>query len=109
MAKNSIGMVQRITGPVVDIIFKEDEVPDIFNAITVNVMGKVSTLEVSQDLGKGEVRCISMSPTDGMSRGMEAIDTGETIKIGVFSTCFSSRKILSLFFSTTGVSSLASI
>ena len=83
MAKNSIGMVQRITGPVVDIIFKEDEVPDIFNAITVNVMGKISTLEVSQDLGKGEVRCISMSPTDGMSRGMEAIDTGETIKIGV--------------------------
>ena len=83
MAKNSIGIVQRITGPVVDIIFKENEVPDIFNAITVNVMGKISTLEVSQDLGKGEVRCISMSPTDGMSRGMEAIDTGETIKIGV--------------------------
>ena len=83
MAKNSIGMVQRITGPIVDIIFKENEVPDIFNAITVNVMGKISTLEVSQDLGKGEVRCISMSPTDGMSRGMEAIDTGETIKIGV--------------------------
>ena len=83
MAKNSIGMVQRITGPIVDIIFKENEVPDIFNAVTVNVMGKISTLEVSQDLGKGEVRCISMSPTDGMSRGMEAIDTGETIKIGV--------------------------
>ncbi|MBR4953579.1 MAG: F0F1 ATP synthase subunit beta [Oscillospiraceae bacterium] len=83
MAKNSIGMVQRITGPVVDILFNENEVPAIFNAVTVEVKGEINTLEVSQNLGGGEVRCISMNPTDGMSRGMEAVDTGECIQINV--------------------------
>ena len=83
MAKNSKGMVQRITGPVVDILFDKNEVPAIFNAVTIEVKGEINTLEVSQDLGGGEVRCISMNPTDGMSRGMEAIDTGECIKISV--------------------------
>jgi len=83
MAKNSIGMVQRITGPVVDVLFDENEVPAIFNAITVEVKGETKTLEVSQNLGGGEVRCISMNPTDGMSRGMEAVDTGECIQINV--------------------------
>ena len=63
------GMVQRITGPVVDILFESNEVPDIFNAITVDVKGMTSTLEVSQHLGNGEVRCISMSPTDGFFPG----------------------------------------
>ncbi len=83
MAKNSVGMVQRITGPVVDILFPEDEIPDIFNAVNVEVNSETYTLEVSQHLGDGEVRCISMNPTDGMSRGMKAIDTGEPIKISV--------------------------
>ncbi len=83
MAQNSVGMVQRITGPVVDILFKPDEVPDIFNAVHVTVGGEKHTLEVSQHLGDGEVRCISMNPTDGMSRGMEAVDTGAPIKICV--------------------------
>ncbi len=83
MAKGSVGMVQRITGPVVDILFEEKEIPDIFNAINVEVNAETYTLEVSQHLGKGEVRCISMNSTDGMSRGMKAIDTGEPIKICV--------------------------
>ena len=83
MAKGSVGMLQRITGPVVDILFNENEIPDIFNAINVQVNDEIYTLEVSQHLGKGEVRCISMNPTDGMSRGMRAIDTGDTIKISV--------------------------
>ena len=83
MAKGSIGMVQRITGPVVDILFAPDEIPDIFNAINVEVNSEVYTLEVSQHLGNGEVRCISMNPTDGMSRGMKGADTGEPIKISV--------------------------
>ncbi len=76
-------MVQRITGPVVDILFGEFDIPDIFNAVNVTVNDEVYTLEVSQHLGKGEVRCISMNPTDGMSRGMTAVDTGEPIKICV--------------------------
>ena len=76
-------MVQRITGPVVDILFNENEVPDIFNAVTIEVNGELHTLEVSQHLGGGEVRCISMSATDGMSRGMKAVDTDAPIKICV--------------------------
>ena len=83
MAKGSVGMVQRITGPVVDILFSLNEIPDIFNAVNVEVNSEVYTLEVSQHLGDGEVRCISMNPTDGMSRGMKATDTGEPIKISV--------------------------
>ena len=83
MAKGSVGMVQRITGPVVDILFDEATIPDIFNAINVEVNGEMFTLEVSQHLGNGEVRCISMNPTDGMSRGMKAIDTGAPIKVSV--------------------------
>ncbi len=79
----AIGMVQRITGPVVDILFDKTQVPDIFNAITIEVNNETYTLEVSQHLGEGEVRCISMNPTDGMSRGMQAVDTGEPIKICV--------------------------
>ena len=83
MSKGSVGMVQRITGPVVDILFNENEVPDIFNAVTIEVNGEEHTLEVSQHLGGGEVRCISMSATDGMSRGMKAVDTDAPIKICV--------------------------
>ena len=83
MAKGSVGMVQRITGPVVDILFEPGEIPDIFNAVKVKVNDEKYTLEVSQHLGNGEVRCISMNPTDGMSRGMKATDTGEPIKISV--------------------------
>ena len=77
MAKGSVGMVQRITGPVVDILFEANEVPDIFNAVTIEVNGEVHVLEVSQHLGNGEVRCISMS------RGMSAVDTDAPINVGV--------------------------
>ncbi len=83
MAKGSVGMVQRITGPVVDILFDINEIPDIFNEVNVQINDELYTLEVSQHLGNGEVRCISMNPTDGMSRGMKATDTGEPIKISV--------------------------
>ena len=83
MAKGSVGMVQRITGPVVDVLFDINDIPDIFNELNIQVNDELYTLEVSQHLGNGEVRCISMNPTDGMSRGMKAVDTGEPIKISV--------------------------
>ena len=83
MAKGSGGMVQRITGPVVDVLFEINDIPDIFNELNIQVNDELYTLEVSQHLGNGEVRCISMNPTDGMSRGMKAVDTGEPIKISV--------------------------
>ena len=76
-------MVQRITGPVVDILFETNDLPDIFHAVTIENNGETYVLEVSQHLGNGEVRCISMHPTDGMSRGIEAVDTGAPISISV--------------------------
>ena len=83
MAKGSVGMVMRITGPVVDVLFKPEELPDIYHAVTIDHNDHRFVLEVSQHLGDGKVRCISMHPTDGLSRGVEAIDTGEPISVSV--------------------------
>ena len=83
MAKGSEGMVQRITGPVVDILFENIDLPDIFHAVTIEHNGETFVLEVLQHLGNGMVRCISMHSTDGMSRGLTAVDTGEPIMISV--------------------------
>ena len=83
MALNSKGIITRITGPVVDIKFDESGLPDIFHAVEIHSGDEVFTLEVLQHLGKGEVRCISMQPTDGMSRGMTAYDTGFPISVPV--------------------------
>ena len=83
MAKGSIGMVERITGPVVDISFDSLDLPDITHAVTIEHGGETFVLEVCQHLGNGEVRCISMHSTDGMSRGLTAIDTGEPISVCV--------------------------
>ena len=83
MAKGSEGMVLRITGPVVDILFDPLDLPDIFHAVTIEHNGEKFVLEVSQHLGDGQVRCISMHPTDGMSRGLTAIDTGGPITVCV--------------------------
>ncbi len=83
MAKGSVGMVLRITGPVVDILFDAHELPDIFHAVTIEHGDEKCVLEVLQHLGDGEVRCISMHSTDGLSRGLTAIDTGEPITICV--------------------------
>lgn len=78
------GIITRITGPVVDILFPSSEhIPDIFHAVEVKVEGETYTLETLQQLGNGEVRCISMHSTDGMSRGMTAVDTGAPISIPV--------------------------
>lgn len=83
MALNSKGIITRITGPVVDIKFDENGIPDIFHAVEIHSGEEVFTLEVLQHLGKGEVRCISMQSTDGMSRGMTAYDTGAPISVPV--------------------------
>ena len=83
MAKGSTGMVLRITGPVVDILFDSHNLPDIFHAVTIEHNGETFVLEVLQHLGDGVVRCISMHSTDGMSRGLTAVDTGAPITINV--------------------------
>ena len=82
MAAGSIGIITRVSGPVVDIQFPEQgDIPDIFHAAEVSVGGDTHVLECLQQLGGGAVRCISMRPTDGMSRGMEARDTGAPISV----------------------------
>ena len=82
MSAGNIGTISRNSGPVVDVHFPEhSSVPDIFHAVEVTINGSVHVLECLQQLGNGEVRCISMRPTDGMSRGMEAVDTGAPISV----------------------------
>lgn len=83
MAKGDKGILMRITGSVVDVWFLPGHVPDIGDAITVEKDGQLSTMEVLQHLGNGAVRCVSMHATDGLSRGMTAIDTGDPITVPV--------------------------
>ena len=84
MSADSKGILIRITGPVVDVRFPSPaDIPDIFNAVEVEAGSGRIVLEALQQLGNGEVRCISMSPTDGLSRGMAAVDTGKPISVPV--------------------------
>ncbi len=84
MSAGAKGIITRITGPVVDIHFlSPKDIPDIFHAVEVIIDGETYTMETLQHLGEGEVRCISMRSTDGMSRGMTAVDTGSPITVPV--------------------------
>ena len=83
----STGRIARVIGPVVDIEFPVDAMPEIYNALQVEVTlgGETNsiTLEVSQHIGDGVVRAISMRPTDGMVRGATVTDTGKPISVPV--------------------------
>ena len=85
MEKN-IGKVIQIIGPVVDVKFDNGRLPNLLNAIEIEHEGRVVTLEVAAQPGDDVVRCIAMSSTDGMSRGMDAVDTGAPIKVPVGKT-----------------------
>ena len=76
----NIGKIVQIIGPVVDVAFSEDSLPDLLTAIEVPCPGQESLiLEVAQGIGADQFRCISMGSTDGLVRGMDAIDTGKPI------------------------------
>lgn len=81
----NIGKIVQVMGPVVDIEFAPDQLPEIYNAIQIKIPEKKInlTLEVAQHLGNDTVRCVSMSSTDGLQRGMEATDTGAPITVPV--------------------------
>src|SRR6478735_6629668 len=85
----NIGHVIQITGPAVDVQFTEAAMPPIYEALRVvsdgfNVPRPINVvLEVQQHLGEGRVRAIAMEPTDGMVRGMKAIDLGGPISVPV--------------------------
>ena len=78
------GTIHEIIGPVVDIKFAQEELPELLNAIRIEMPdGRVIVAEVAQHKGDDEVRCIALSSTDGLARGMEALDTGAPINVPV--------------------------
>ena len=91
MAENKpgIGRVVQVIGPVLDIQFEQGHLPAIFNAVRIVSEGfdvpepLDVTVEVQQHLGEGRVRAVAMEPTEGMVRGMKAIDSGDSIKVPV--------------------------
>ena len=80
--KTLIGKVTQVMGPVVDVTFDGD-LPDILNALEIMVGDRKLTVEVAQHIGDGVVRCIAMASTDGLSRGVNAVDTGKGISVPV--------------------------
>ena len=84
---NNRGTVVQIMGPVLDIRFEEGQLPQLLNAITVPNGDNTVVAEVAQHIGDNVVRCIAMSSTDGMQRGVEATDTGAPITVPVGEDC----------------------
>jgi F-type H+-transporting ATPase subunit beta len=78
------GIVKQVIGPVVDLEFSEGDLPEIYNAVTID-RGEQSplVLEVQQHLGENMVRAVAMDSTDGLTRGTEAVDTGGPITVPV--------------------------
>jgi F-type H+-transporting ATPase subunit beta len=83
MAKGTAGRVVQIMGPVVDIEFPGGELPQIYDAVEIPQDGSKLVVEVQQHLGNEWVRCVAMSTTDGLRRGLEAIATGDPIRVPV--------------------------
>jgi len=79
----NVGYVVQIIGPVVDIRFESGNLPAINNAIEIHFDGKTLVAEVAQHLGNDTVRCVALGSTDGLRRGVKAVDTGGPIKVPV--------------------------
>ena len=77
------GKIVSVVGPVVDIQFPAEALPQMLNAVVVKTDGAALTVEVAQMLGNDIVRCVAMGSTDGLVRGMEATDTGKPIEVPV--------------------------
>jgi len=87
MADN-IGKVVQVIGPVLDVEFDPEELPEIYNALVIEGTTEGGeaidlTAEVQQHIGRGQVRAVSMSSTDGVTRGMDVVDTGQAISVPV--------------------------
>jgi len=79
----STGKVTQIIGTVVDVEFPEEGLPAIYNAIEINQDGTKIILEVQQHIGNNNVRCLALCPTEGLQRGLDAIDTGASVIVPV--------------------------
>src|SRR3990170_5659453 len=89
VTKQQVGKIVQIIGPVIDVEFEAGHLPEIYNALRVVSDGTSGAAainviaEVEQHLGENRVRAVAMKPTDGMQRGMKAIDLGEPISVPV--------------------------
>ena len=83
MESKNTGKVVQIVGAVVDIKFEKNNLPDLLNAIEIDNNGTKLTVEVAQHIGDDIVRCIAMGSTDGLVRGIDAVDTGKAISVPV--------------------------
>ena len=83
MTNQNIGTIVTVIGAVLDIRFHPDHLPNLLNAIEIDNNGQKLVVEVAQHIGDDVVRCIAMGSTDGLVRGMEAVDTGASIKVPV--------------------------
>ena len=85
--KQNVGKVVQVIGPVLDVEFESEHLPEIYNALEVNARtesGDISVVaEVQQHIGRNQVRAVAMSTTDGVQRGMDAVDTGSAITVPV--------------------------
>ncbi len=90
------GTIHQIIGPVIDIKFDPEELPALLNAIRIDCGDRTVVAEVAQHNGDDVVRCIALSSTDGLKRGMEAVDTGSPIKVPV------GREVLGRLFNVLG-------
>ncbi len=83
MPQKNIGKVIQIIGAVVDVQFTKENLPNLLNAIEIELNGATLTCEVAQHIGDDVVRCIAMASTDGLVRGVDAVDTGAPISVPV--------------------------
>ena len=88
----SSGQIVQIIGAVVDVEFSRDNVPKVYDALTVSKTGL--TLEVQQQLGDGVVRAIAMGQTEGVSRGLEVENTGAPVSAMIGNPLMSETRVL---------------
>jgi len=82
-SKHNIGKVVQVIGPVLDVEFEPEQLPELYNAVTVQLDSGQLVAEVEQHIGRNQVRAVAMSSTDGVVRGMDVVDTGQPITVPV--------------------------
>src|SRR5437763_3446491 len=81
--ERSVGKVVQVIGPVLDVEFEPEQLPELYNAVTVKVDSGQLVAEVEQHIGRNQIRAVAMSSTDGVVRGMDVLDTGQPITVPV--------------------------
>jgi F-type H+-transporting ATPase subunit beta len=87
-APTTVGKIVQVIGPVIDVAFENDHLPELYNAVRVEAISPDGarinvTAEVQQHIGRNQIRAVAMSSTDGVTRGMDVIDTGSSITVPV--------------------------